>query len=186
MNKTEEMQQEVLQALCDGKIPVTNLIIGDQVQNKTINNYYGQSSNSEEPLDDSVPQSIKPTDIPDDCSKAATDVFTKEMRLNNGVCANSIAQCKKAIAQLILTRPVHLAYLLAICKETKCVKPDTGATDFVRSLIGIGSICYTGQEEIKRLSDGIAHKELKPLHTQWDTKDRPIGDLLYQEILKSD
>lgn len=48
MDKTEQMQQEVLRALCDGNIPVTNLVIGDQVQNKTINNYYGQSIDSEE------------------------------------------------------------------------------------------------------------------------------------------
>lgn len=56
MDKTEQMQQEVLQALCKGNIPVTNIIIGDQVQSKVINNYYGQPTSHE---DESVPKSPK-------------------------------------------------------------------------------------------------------------------------------
>lgn len=134
-----------------------------------------------------TPPSIKPTDIPDDCSKAVAKVFTKEMRKGDKVL-NSITQFKNATPKINVTQPVNLAFLMAIGKETNCIKMDAGEIDFVKSLIGIGLLPFVNEDDIKKKADGMRHKkdDVKKTHTQWSTKDRPIGDLLYQEILKSD
>lgn len=99
----------------------------------------------------------------------------------NGSVFNSRGQLQKAVEEVDLEKNAQIGVLLAVCKEMGIVKPNTGNTDFVRILIGLGFIEYVNDEQIKRIAHGFSQKikKLPPRHTQWSGDDKTLGDKLF-------
>lgn len=99
----------------------------------------------------------------------------------NGSVFNSRGQLQKAVEEVDLEKNAQIGVLLAVCKEMGIVKPNTGNTDFVRILIGLGVIEYVNDEQIKRIAHGFSQKikKLPPRHTQWSGDDKTLGDKLF-------
>ena len=123
-------------------------------------------------------------ELPQICLDAVEKVLKPQFTGNNGSILNSRVQLRKAVEEVDMGKNAQIGVLLTICKEVGVVKPNTGNTDFVRILIGLGFISYENDKQIKRIAHGFTEKikKLPSKHTQWSGDDRTLGDKLYDTL----
>ena len=120
---------------------------------------------------------------PQKCIDAINNLLKPDYTINSSVF-NSRVQLQKAVGEIDLGANAQIGVLLAICKEVGVVKPNTGNTDFLRILIGLGFISYVDDDQIKRIAHGFSQKikKLPSKHTQWSGNDRTLGDKIYDAL----
>ena len=138
------------------------------------------------------------TAIPQECREVANKVLTHQFTNKKGTVLNSRKQIIKAAMNISITKNVEVAMLMKICIEVKAIHPATSCPDFVRALIGIGSIEYSDKKVISKMADGMSKKingyksngkNYPPLdknHLYWKSADREIGNHIYENINSED
>ncbi len=132
--------------------------------------------------------------IPQECKEAANKVLTHQFTNPKGIVLNSRKQILKAAMKITITSNVQLALLMKICIEVEAVNPAISCPDFVRALIGIGSIEYSDKKAICKMADGMSKKingykskskRYPPLdknHRLWKSADREIGNHIFENM----
>ncbi len=132
--------------------------------------------------------------IPQECKEAADKVLTRQFTNKKGTVLNSRKQIIKAAMKIAITSNVQLALLMKICLEVQAIHPATNCPDFVRALIGIGSIEYSDKNAISKMAGGMSKKingykgkskRYPPLdknHLLWKSADREVGSCIYDNI----
>ena len=132
--------------------------------------------------------------IPQICKEAVNKVIKPTFTLPNKVVLNSRNQIAKAASEINITVNVEVAILMAISMEVNAILPGVKCIDFIRALIGIGVLKYSGNKAIKRMSDGMNKKlnELKRNNEKvssnhadyllWKKNDKEIGEKTYKAM----
>lgn len=132
--------------------------------------------------------------IPQICKEAVNKVIKPTFTLPNKVVLNSRNQIAKAASEINITVNVEVAILMAISMEVNAILPGVKCIDFIRALIGIGVLKYSGNKAIKRMSDGM-NKKLNELkrnkekvssnhadYLLWKKNDKEIGEKTYKAM----
>lgn len=133
-------------------------------------------------------------DIPQGCTDAIKNVLCPTFTSAQKEVLNSREQIAKAAKTINLNRNVNVAMLMAVALEVNVIRPDTNTRDFIRTLIGIGVIKYSGDKAIGKMADVVNKKlhgykrkgkEIPPLpanHRFWKETERAIGDKIFQAM----
>ena len=132
--------------------------------------------------------------IPQGCTDAIKNVLCPTFTSAQKEVLNSREQIAKAAKTINLNRNVNVAMLMAVALEVNVIRPDTNTRDFIRTLIGIGVIKYSGDKAIGKMADVVNKKlhgykrkgkEIPPLpanHRFWKETERAIGDKIFQAM----
>lgn len=132
--------------------------------------------------------------IPQDCTDAVKNVLYPTFTSANKEVLNSREQIAKAAKVAKLNRKVKVAMLMAVALEVNAIRPDTNTRDFIRTLIGMGVIKYSGDKAIGKMADVVNKKlhgcirhgkEIPPLpanHRLWKETDRNTGEKIFQAM----
>lgn len=132
--------------------------------------------------------------IPQGCTDAIKNVLCPTFTSAQKEVLNSREQIAKAAKTINLNRNVNVAMLMAVALEVNAIRPDTNTRDFIRTLIGIGVIKYSGDKAIGKMADVVnkklhgykrKDKEIPPLpanHRFWKETERAIGDKIFQAM----
>lgn len=132
--------------------------------------------------------------IPEDCKEAVRRVFVPTFTLPDKTVLNSPSQVARAAREIDLANNVQVAMLMKIGMERKAVRPGVSCPDFVRALIGIGAMERLGDRAIAKMADGMArrlngytsrgriHAPLPDNHLQWSTRDKAVGNRIYEAM----
>lgn len=132
--------------------------------------------------------------IPQGCTDAIKNVLCPTFTSAQKEVLNSREQIAKAAQTINLNRNVNVAMLMVVALEVNVIRPDTNTRDFIRTLIGIGVIKYSGDKAIGKMADVVNKKlhgykrkgkEIPPLpanHRFWKETERAIGDKIFQAM----
>lgn len=132
--------------------------------------------------------------IPQGCTDAIKNVLCPTFTSAQKEVLNSREQIAKAAKTINLNRNVNVAMLMTVALEVNVIRPDTNTRDFIRTLIGIGVIKYSGDKAIGKMADVVNKKlhgykrkgkEIPPLpanHRFWKETERAIGDKIFQAM----
>ena len=133
-------------------------------------------------------------DIPQGCTDAIKNVLCPTFTSAQKEVLNSREQIVKAAKTINLNRNVNVAMLMAVALEVNAIRPDTNTRDFIRTLIGMGVIKYSGDKAIGKMADVVNKKlhgykrkgkEIPPLpanHRFWKETERVIGDKIFRAM----
>lgn len=130
-------------------------------------------------------QIICNNNAPSDCTLAIDKVLMHTYTVKN-VVMNPRQQIMKAADIIDLTSGSQTAMLMSICQEVGAIKQGVNCRDFVRSLIGLGLIPYS-DKVVNTMADGMNKKlnsSLDPNHLRWTSRDRLIGNKIYEKMTK--
>lgn len=132
--------------------------------------------------------------IPQGCTDAIKNVLCPTFISAQKEVLNSREQIAKAAKTINLNRNVNVAMLMAVALEVNAIRPDTNTRDFIRTLIGMGVIKYSGDKAIGKMADVVNKKlhgykrkgkEIPPLpanHRFWKETERAIGDKIFRAM----
>lgn len=132
--------------------------------------------------------------IPQSCTDAIKNVLCPTFTSAQKEVLNSREQIAKAAKTINLNRNVNVAMLMAVALEANAIRPDTNTRDFIRTLIGMGVIKYSGDKAIGKMADVVNKKlhgykrkgkEIPPLpanHRFWKETERAIGDKIFRAM----
>lgn len=133
-------------------------------------------------------------DIPQGCTDVIKNVLCPTFTSAQKEVLNSREQIVKAAKTINLNRNVNVAMLMAVALEVNAIRPDTNTRDFIRTLIGMGVIKYSGDKAIGKMADVVNKKlhgykrkgkEIPPLpanHRFWKETERVIGDKIFRAM----
>ncbi len=173
----EQEQQEFLDNLSECAVKLDEWINHEDESNEWLSD---EIDNVLNPEANAKPDEGTQNEPPTICLETVEKLLKPQFTINGSVF-NSRGQLQKAVEEVDLEKNAQIGVLLAVCKEMGIVKPNTGNTDFVRILIGLGFIEYVNDEQIKRIAHGFSQKikKLPPRHTQWSGDDKTLGDKLF-------
>ena len=132
--------------------------------------------------------------IPQSCTDAIKNVMCPTFTSAQKEVLNSREQIAKAAKTINLNRNVNVAMLMAVALEVNAIRPDTNTRDFIRTLIGMGVIKYSGDKAIGKMADVVNKKlhgykrkgkKIPPLpanHRFWKETERAIGDKIFRAM----
>lgn len=132
--------------------------------------------------------------IPQSCTDAIKNVLYPTFTSAQKEVLNSREQIAKAAKTINLNRNVNVAMLMAVALEVNAICPDTNTRDFIRTLIGMGVIKYSGDKAIGKMADVVNKKlhgykrkgkKIPPLpanHRFWKETERAIGDKIFRAM----
>ena len=132
--------------------------------------------------------------IPQSCTDAIKNVLYPTFTSAQKEVLNSREQIAKAAKTINLNRNVNVAMLMAVALEVNAIRPDTNTRDFIRTLIGMGVIKYSGDKAIGKMADVVNKKlhgykrkgkKIPPLpanHRFWKETERAIGDKIFRAM----
>lgn len=133
-------------------------------------------------------------DIPQECTDAIKNVLCPTFTSAQKEVLNSREQIVKAAKTINLNRNVNVAMLMAVALEVNAIRPDASTRDFIRTLIGMGVIKYSGDKAIGKMADVVnkklhgckrKDKKIPPLpanHRLWKETDRNTGKNIFQAM----
>ncbi len=136
--------------------------------------------------------------IPEDCKEAVRRVFVPTFTLSDKTVLNSQTQVARAAKEIDLSNNVQVAMLMKVGMERKAVRPGVSCPDFVRALIGIGAMGRLDDAAIAKMAGGMGkrlngytsrgkfHAPLPDSHWQWSTKDKAVGNRIYEAMAGSE
>ena len=122
--------------------------------------------------------------IPQECLDAVKKVVTESFRVADWYGEiNSQGALRSTARQLDMESPTDVGLFMLIAKEVGAVRGNCTTIDFVRAMIGMKLIAYTGQGQVKTITNS-ANKQISALknthHGKWkDQKSAFMGNQIY-------